>query len=138
MKYSVETKRKSEYFKDMYDAHESIRQIMEKINSLYQSATNISPSTGSISKSQPNPQRLENTLIEIADLRTMAENLLRQRARFDLFLCSLSRPEERVICMRYEKNMSWKQISAELHISVSSVKRLFRQAAAKFNRFDPN
>jgi hypothetical protein len=81
------------------------------------------------------PQRLEKKIVEMADLRTFGENLLKQRAKFDLFVCSLNANDARVLSMRYEKRMSWKELAGELRISVTTAKDIFRKVEDEADTF---
>ena len=123
-------------FKELYKAHDKIRGIKEKIDQLYQSATYISPIITNAPKSQPNPKRLEDTIIKMADLREAGERLLRQRAIFDKFVSSeLSVEEETVLSLRCEKNMGWKEIAGNLKLGVTSVKMIYYRVEEKADKF---
>lgn len=130
------TGNKQDFFREMYQAHDKIRAIKEKIDRLYQSAQYISPVMTSMPKSQPNPQRLENTIIEMADLREEGEIILRKRALFDKFVVSkLSMNEEKVLSLRCEKNMGWKEIAGSLSLGVTTVKCLYSSVEKKADKF---
>lgn len=129
MKYPIEYASKSEYFKKMYDVHETIKTIKENIDKLYASADYISPSFDNMPKSQSNPNRLVDTITEMYSLREYADYLLKERAKFDLFVCSLEKKERRILSLKCEKNMTWKEIAAdsELGISATSAERIFNK-----------
>ena len=134
-KYPINTMNKTEYFQKMYNAHDIIADIRDKINRLYQSAIYINLENNDMPKSQLNPQKFENTIIEMADLKTFGKNLLQQRAKFDLFVCSLNTKEEKILRMRCEYNMSWKEIAKELKIAVSTAKEIFYRIENKADIF---
>ena len=119
------------YFKEMYCAHKKIAEIGERINNLRISATYISPSFGMTSKSNSNPQKLEATIIDIVSLEEYATQLLKERARFDLFVSRLGATESKVLKMRCDEDFSWKEIAGELGISVSSSQRMFLSVCNK-------
>ncbi len=123
-------------FKELYNAHDKIKGIKEKIDRLYESATYISPIITNVPKSQPNPKRFEDTIIKMADLREIGERILRQRAIFDKFVSSeLSAEEETVLSMRCEKNMGWKEIAGNLQLGVTSVKMIYYGVEKKADKF---
>lgn len=119
------------YFKEMYCAHKKIAEIGERINKLRISATYISPSFGMTSKSNSNPQKLEATIIDIVSLEEYATQLLKERARFDLFVSKLGTTESKVLKMRCDEDLSWKEIAGELGMSVSSSQRMFLSVCNK-------
>lgn len=119
------------YFKEMYCAHKKIAEIGERINKLRISATYISPSFGMTSKSNSNPQKLEATIIDIVSLEEYATQLLKERARFDLFVSKLGTTESKVLKMRCDEDLSWKEIAGELGMSVSSSQRMFMSVCNK-------
>lgn len=125
----------TEYFRKMYQAHDIIADIRERIDKLYLSATRVSPVSDGMPKSTSNPKRFEETIVEMADLRTRGENLLRQRAKFDLFVCDLTVTEAKVLSMRCEKGMGWKEIAGELRISISSAKGIWGKVESKADDF---
>jgi hypothetical protein len=108
----------------MYHAHETIANISERLDLLYESATRLSPFNDGMPK-QPNPHRFENTLCEIADLKTIAEDLLKQRAMFDVFISGLQPFYKELLDLKYEGNASWKCIAATLDISINSAHRIY-------------
>lgn len=123
-------------FKELYKAHDKIRCIKDRIDRLYESATYISPIITNVPKSQPNPKRFEDTIIEMADLRKAGERILRQRAIFDKFVSyELSVEEETVLSMRCEKNMGWKEIASNLKLGVTSVKTIYYGVEKKADKF---
>lgn len=130
------TGNKQDFFRELYQAHDRIRAIKEKIDRLYQSAQYISPVMTSMPKSQPNPKRLEDTIIEMADLREEGEKILRRRALFDKFVVSeLSMNEESVLSLRCEKNMGWKEIAGSLNLGVTTVKGIYSVVEKKADKF---
>ncbi|GHU51711.1 hypothetical protein AGMMS49975_06020 [Clostridia bacterium] len=126
MHVPTETTSKSDYFRKMYRAHEIIADISERIDKLYSSATSISPVNDGMPKS-PNPQRFESIIVEMADLRTYAEKLLSQRAKFDLFVTSLNPFYARLLSLRCGQSLSWKESAQQLDISEVSAKRIYRK-----------
>lgn len=130
------TGNKQDIFRSLYQAHDRIRAIKEKIDRLYQSAQYISPVMTRMPKSQPNPKRLEDTIIEMADLREEGEKILRKRALFDKFVVSeLSMDEESVLSLRCEMNMGWKEIAGTLNLGVTTVKSIYSAVEKKADKF---
>lgn len=127
---------KAEFFKKMYSAHETIKGIKEKIDKLYLSATYISPTFDGTPKSTGYSNKIENTIVELTDLKSYAENLLKARARFDLFVCTLDPTESTVLSLRYEYPHTWKEISSCTKLSVTTLKDLLRQIETKADNFD--
>ena len=115
-----------EFFKEMYSTHDKVKKINERIEKLYQSAIYISPAISDIPKGQSNPKRIEDTIIEIEDLKSFCEQVLRKRARFDLFTCELNTIQENILSMRCELCLEWKEIASDTCMSVSSVQRIFK------------
>ncbi len=115
-----------EFFKEMYMTHDKVKRIKEKIDKLYQSAIYISPVISDMPKGQSNPKRLEDTIIEITDLKSLCEQLLRKRARFDRFTCDLTATQEKILSMRCELGLEWKEIATDIGMSISSVQRVFK------------
>lgn len=127
---------KQDVFRELYQAHDKIRTIKEKIDRLYQSAQYVSPVMTSMPKPQPNPKRLEDAIIEIANLRELGEKVLRRRALFDEFIVSqLSINEEAVLSFRCEKNMSWNGVAASLNLGVTTVKGIYNVVEKKADKF---
>lgn len=127
---------KQDVFRELYQAHDKIRTIKEKIDRLYQSAQYVSPVMTSMPKPQPNPKRLEDSIIEIAVLRELGEKVLRRRALFDEFIVSqLSINEEAVLSFRCEKNMSWNGVAASLNLGVTTVKGIYNVVEKKADKF---
>lgn len=122
---TLSEKRKSDYFKKMFEAHDIIIDIRHRIDNLYSSATNISPSSGGIPSVQPNPHKMEEKIIEMAYLRELGEKLLKARAKFDLFVCTLNHFDVSLLTLRFEKGLSWKEIASVLDVSVSTVNRRY-------------
>jgi hypothetical protein len=121
-----------DYFRKMYHAHETIANIGERLNRLYESATRLSPFNDGMRK-QPNPHRFENTLCEIADLKTIAEDLLKQRARFDVFISGLRPFYKELLDLKYESNAGWKCIAATLDVSINSAHRIYGRICQQAN-----
>ncbi|MFR7564075.1 MAG: hypothetical protein ACLUV5_00665 [Oscillospiraceae bacterium] len=113
------------FFKEMFYAHKKIAEIGERLNKLRISATYISPSFGDSPKSNSNPQKLEATIIDIVSLEEYATQLLKERAKFDLFVSKLGAAESKLLKMRCDEALSWKEIAGELRMSVSSSQRMF-------------
>ncbi len=127
---------KQYFFKELYQAHDRIIAIKEKIDRLYQSAQCISPVMTGMPKSQPNPKRFEDKIIEISDLREEGEKILRNRALFDKFVVSeLSMNEESVLSLRCEKNLGWKEIAGTLNLGVTTVKSIYSVVEKKADKF---
>ena len=122
----MQTDKMQDFFNEMYAAHEKVKRIKEKIDKLYQSAIYISPPISDMPRGQSNPKRLEDTIIEIADLKSFCEQLLRKRARFDRFTCDLTTMQEKILCMRCKLRLEWKEIANETGMSLSSVQRVFK------------
>lgn len=121
-----------EFFKQMYKAHDLVKEIKERIDKLYLSAEYISPKMSDAPKGPPNPQRLENTIIEMEDLRERGEMLIGERAKFDLFVCTeLSVDERNVLKLRCEDGLSWKEIASSLRKSVKGVQNIFKEVEKK-------
>jgi hypothetical protein len=128
--------------KRLYKAHETIADIGDRIQKLYESATSISPFYSDMPKSNShNPKSFENIVCEMADLRTRGVMLLKQRARFDVFVCNLNPFYLSLLNMRCEQSLSWGEISRILHISIITGKRIFQKVcdeAEKQGVFDPD
>ncbi len=122
--------------KKLYKAHDIIANINEKIERLYLSASYASPVSDGMPKAQNSGHnKLEHAICEIADLKTYIAELVTQRAKFDVFLCTLDLRDEKVLSMRCEQELSWKEISSELRISMSTVKDIFRKARNKAKEY---
>ena len=119
-----ERRKNSDCFKKLYRAHETIADISNRVKALYASVTSISPVIDGMPKSQ-NPKRFENTMFEILHLKERAEELLKRRVEFDVFISDLSSFHRDLLCFRFDKCLTWRQIAAELSISRDSVKRHF-------------
>lgn len=125
---------KADCLKRLYKAHDIITDITERIENLYASATSISPINNGMPKT-PNPRRFEGIMVEVADLKTLAQTLLKKRASFDLFVCSLPMEQQRLLKLRCEECRTWKEIAYAMSISNDTAERLFKricdQAEAK-------
>lgn len=129
--FNAENMRGQKYFKEMYCAHKKISEIGDRINKLRISAAYISPSFGAPSKSNSNPQKLEAAIIDIVSLEEYAAQLLEKRAKFDVFVSKLRVTEAKVLKMRCDEYLSWKEISGEIGMSVSSSQRMFLSVCNK-------
>lgn len=127
---------KQDFFREMYQAHNRIKAIKERIDRLYESVQYISPVMTSMPKSQQNPTKLEDTIIEMADLREEAMKILKKRALFDKFVVSkLDMYEESVLSLRCEKNMGWKEVASSLNLGTTTVKVLYSEVEKKADKF---
>ncbi len=123
---------RTDCLKRLYKAHDIIADITTRVDKLYQSASSISPLIDDMPKGQGSKSsKFENIICEIADLKTYAESLLIQRAKFDVFLCTLDSNDVKVLSMRCEHGMSWKEIAGELRVSPTTAKDVFRRIASK-------
>jgi hypothetical protein len=114
-------------FRRLYNAHETIAGIEERMKKLYDSAlTANSFITGDGSpKHRQNPKRLEKIMVELADLESYTDELLKQRAAFDVFLSRLSTKEQQLLSLKCEKDKGWKEVAFVLKTSVDSCQRAF-------------
>ena len=113
-------------FKILYNAHTTIFDMKVKIVQLYESASSMGSSFDGMPKS-PNPHRFENIMVEICYLQNFAKQLLKLRAEFDLFVCTLTPFYATVLALRCEECRSWKEIASECNISTVSAKRVFKK-----------
>jgi hypothetical protein len=120
---------KTDYFRTMYKAHDLISDLEARLERLYASATSASPSLDGMPKAQ-NPQRLESVTIHIVDLKQTLQDLLKKRADFDIFLCTLSPFHRRVLDLRCENLRGWGELADELNMSVVTAKRIFKDICA--------
>ena len=112
---------KSEHFKKLFSAFDTVRLIDKNIEKLYQSATAM--------------DRKEFVVDSVADLQEIKNNLLRQRFRFISFIVTLEQREAKVLEMRCEKNMSWKQVASALNMSDTTAKSIFKKIAQKAEKY---
>lgn len=112
---------KTEHFKKLFSAFDTVRLIDKNIEKLYQSATAM--------------DRKELVVDSVADLQEIKNNLLRQRFRFISFIATLDPREAKVLEMRCEKNMGWKQVAAALDISRQTVERIFDKISQKAEKY---
>ena len=112
---------KSEHFKKLFSAFDTVRLIDKNIEKLYQSATAM--------------DRKELVVAGVADLQKIKNNLLRQRFRFISFIATLDPREAKVLEMRCEKNMGWKQVAAALDISKPTAERIFDKISQKVEKY---
>lgn len=112
---------KTEHFKKLFSAFDTVRLIDKNIEKLYQSATAM--------------DRKELVVDSVADLQEIKNNLLRQRFRFISFIATLDLREAKVLEMRCEKNMGWKQVAAALDISRPTVERIFDKISQKAEKY---
>ena len=61
--------------------------------------------------------------------------MLRQRFRFISFIATLEQREAKVLEMRCEKNMSWKQVAAAMDISRPTAERIFDKISQKAEKY---
>ncbi|MCL2703615.1 MAG: hypothetical protein FWE91_08430 [Defluviitaleaceae bacterium] len=116
---------KNEHFRKLYRAHDKIAAANKRLLSLYASATAGNPKIDGMPKSQLNPHRFDNTMVNIIDMQKSTDDLLKQRAEFDMFLFSLSYEHMRLLNLRFENCLTWKEIASELDLSTDSVKRIY-------------
>ena len=112
---------KSEHFKKLFSAFDTVRLIDKNIEKLYQSATAM--------------DHKELVVDSVADLQEIKNNLLRQRFRFISFIATLEQREAKVLEMRCEKNMSWKQVAAAMDISRPTAERIFDKISQKAEKY---
>lgn len=112
---------KTEHFKKLFSAFDTVRIIDENIEKLYQSAALI--------------DRKDLAVDSVADLQEIKNNLLRQRVRFIAFIATLDPREAKVLEMRCEKSMGWKRISAALGMSDTNAKRIFGEVSRKAEKY---
>lgn len=117
---------KVDCLKRLYNAHNIIADISERIDSLYASATSISPINDGMPKT-PNPQRFEGIMVELLDLKTLAQTYLKKRAVFDYFVNTLTPFYRDLLDLRCEDCLQWKEIAADLDISTDTAKRVFKR-----------
>lgn len=116
---------KVDCLKRLYKAHEIIADITKRINSLYTSATSIIPISDGMPKNQ-NPKRFEGIMTEYLDLKTLAQTYLKKRAVFDYFVSTLIPFYRRILDLRCEDCLQWKEIASNLDISIDTAKRVFK------------
>ena len=87
---------KSDYFRKMYRAHDTIAAMNERLIAFYASATVSSPKIDGMPKAPKNPHRFENTIIKILEMQEGIDDLLKQRACFDCFLFTLPHEQRRL------------------------------------------
>jgi hypothetical protein len=126
MKFDV-TQSRTEYLKTLYKAHEKIENIKGNIYKLYDSIMSISSKNDNISESQLDSPYFQNATVEIIQLKREAERLLKKRAAFDLFICTLSLFEYDLLNLRCGECRSWKETAATLDISNKTAKRYFEK-----------
>ena len=112
---------KSEHFKKLFSAFDTVRLIDKNIEKLYQSA--------------PAMDRKELGVDSVADLQEIKNNLLRQRIRFIAFIATLDPREAKVLEMRCEKDMGWKQVASPLNMSDTTAKSIFNKTAQKAEKY---
>lgn len=112
---------KSEHFKRLFSAFDTVQYIDENIEKLYQSAVAI--------------DRKALAVDGVADLQEIKNNLLRQRFRFISFIATLEPREAKVLEMRCEKNMEWKKVAAALDISKPTAERIFDKISQKAEKY---
>ena len=121
---------KTDCLRRLYNAHNIIADINERINNLYASATSISSAYDGMPKNH-NPQRVEGIIVELLDLKTLAQKYLKKRATFDYFMSTLNPFYKRLLDLRCENCRSWKVVASELDISTVSAKRIFKRICEK-------
>lgn len=121
---SIHNGSSSEVFKKLFGYSEKIKNIDESISRLYQLANT--------------PESKEAIIEDAAQLVETKNYLLKQQARFMSFISTLDPLEVKVLKMRCEENNAWKKISAELHISDTTAKRILikiTESAEKYGGF---
>lgn len=112
---------KTEHFKKLFSAFDTVRLIDESVEKLYRSAAAID---------------CKNLIVDdVADLQEIKNNLLRQRIRFIAFIATLEPREAKVLELRCEKNMEWKRVAAALNMSTTNVKRIFGEVSWKAEKY---
>jgi len=77
---------KNEHFRKLYRAHDKIAAANKRLLSLYASATAGNPKIDGMPKSQLNPHRFDNTMVNNIYIQKKTEELLKKPAQFDMFL----------------------------------------------------
>ena len=118
---------KTECLKKLFNAHFIIYDVRQRINKLYDSATSLGSQSFDGMPKSPNPKKFEGIMVEIIYLKEYATLLLKKRAEFDLFICSLNPFYYSLLNLRCEECRTWKEIAGTLDISTVSAKRNFKK-----------
>jgi DNA-directed RNA polymerase specialized sigma subunit len=105
------------HFEKMYNAHEINKIIADKMSELELTAK---------------AQGIDNTK-DIEALRGMAEKLLKDRAKFDLFFVRLDKTEQDILNARYENHLPTKEIAAIVDYSCSHINLILNRVMSKWN-----
>lgn len=111
----------TEVFRKLFTYGETIKGIDENIEQLYKLAST--------------PEGKEAIADDMARLTEARNNLLKQRAHFILFMAALDPLEVKVLKLRCEKNMTWKEIASELHVSDTTAKKTLTGIAEKAEKY---
>jgi hypothetical protein len=66
------------------------------------------------------------TIKKTEELKDLAALILKTRANFDLFVCSLLHQERQILKLRCEDCKTWKDVSSEVGIAENTAKHIFR------------
>jgi hypothetical protein len=117
---------KTDCLNKLFNAHYIIFDINERIKKLYESAESMSGSMDGMPRN-PNPKRFEGSMVEIIYLKDYGRLLLKKRAAFDVFLCTLSSFDYSLLNLRCEECRSWKETAGALGISIDTARRYFEK-----------
>lgn len=111
----------TETFRKLFTYGETIKGIDENIEELYKLATT--------------PEGKEVIVDDTARLMETRNNLLKRQAHLVAFMSALDPLEVKVLKLRCEKNMTWKEIASELHVSDTTAKKTLTGIAEKAEKY---
>lgn len=109
----------TEYFKMLYAACDIADEIKKKINQ----TNNTSDNSGTIA-------------VEADKIQDVINELMIKRIRFIRFTAALTMDENKVLKLRCEDCLSWKNIAAEMHLGVTTIKALYKRVEAAAEQFE--
>jgi DNA-directed RNA polymerase specialized sigma24 family protein len=112
----IKASKLTEYFTQLFLAHETIAGINDKIKELYRTAELIET---------VDPKTYEDSIKRADEFRELSMSILQARASFDLFDVKLPAVQRRVLKLRCEECLTWKEISADLGSSIVTARRYF-------------
>lgn len=110
---------KTEYFKMLYAACDIADELKRKIDR----TNNTSDNSGAIAA-------------EAGKIQDVIDELMIKRIRFIRFTAALTMDENKVLKLRCENCLSWKNIAAEMHLGVTTVKALYKRVEAAAEEFE--